>query len=226
MFIQKNGSKKDYKPLFILSYFVVYLILFACLEKLHSKPMHLIHLKIDDYIPFCEFFIIPYMLWFGYVAWGVLQMAFHNKADFYKLCAFLYTGMTVFLICSALYPNGHNLRPCVFLRDNLFTDLCAWLYETDTPTNLFPSIHVYNSIGIHLSIVHNQELRQNKVVCTLSFILMTLIILSTMFLKQHSVFDVGTALLLAFFMNQLVYHKYKYFILLRAKAKRRVYFKR
>lgn len=89
-------------------------------------------------------------MWFGYVAFGIAFTALHDKKEFYRLCAFLYTGMTVFLVISTLYPNGHNLRPYYFTHHNMFTALCEWLYSTDTPTNLFPSIHVYNSLGIHL----------------------------------------------------------------------------
>lgn len=39
----------------------------------------------------------------------------------------------------------------------------------------------------------------------ISFVLMTCIILATMFIKQHSVFDVSTALVLAYIMYRIVY---------------------
>ena len=81
------------------------------------------------------------------------------------------------------------------------------LYAADTPTNLFPSIHVYNSIGVHLAISHNEKLKKNKTLQFLSFVLMVSIILATMFLKQHSVFDVCTAFLLAYVMYLLVYRR-------------------
>ncbi|MBR4026039.1 MAG: phosphatase PAP2 family protein, partial [Lachnospiraceae bacterium] len=159
----------------------------------------------DDYIPFCEYFIIPYLLWFLYVAITVLYVGFTDRNEFYQLCAFLFTGMTLFLIISTIYPNGHFLRPTTFERTNIFTELCAWLYKTDTATNLFPSIHVYNSIAAHLAIVHSKKLKTNKVICALSCVLMISIVLSTVFLKQHSVFDLITGLLTAFVMYLLVY---------------------
>ena len=160
-----------------------------------------------DYIPFCEYFVIPYIMWFGYVAFGIAFTALHDKKEFYRLCAFLYTGMTVFLVISTLYPNGHNLRPYYFTHHNMFTALCEWLYSTDTPTNLFPSIHVYNSLGIHFAVMHSSYFKDKKHVQHASLVLCVLIILSTMFIKQHSVFDVSTAFMLAFVMYNVVYIK-------------------
>ena len=75
----------------------------------------------------------------------------------------------------------------------------------DTSTNVFPSIHVYNSIGAHLAVVHTPLLAENKKVRTGSFILCILIILSTVFIKQHSMFDVITAFIMAAVMYLVVY---------------------
>ena len=198
---------EKYKHLLLLLYFPVYMLWFTYLEKTVTTRFHVIHVALDDYIPFCEYFIIPYFLWFAYVAFGFIYMAVNNRSDFCKLCGFLYTGMTVFLIVSTVYPNGHFLRPMYFTHHNLCTMLCEFLYSTDTATNLFPSIHVYNSIGIHLAISHNEKHRKNKTLQLLSFLLMVSIILATMFLKQHSVFDVCTAFLLAYVMYLLIYRK-------------------
>jgi hypothetical protein len=170
-----------------------------------TSHFHVVHTRLDDLIPFCEFFVIPYFLWFGYVAWAFIYFGFRNRNDFYRLCAFLFTGMTVFLIISTVYPNGHYLRPEVFARDNIFTRLCVFLYQTDTATNLFPSIHVYNSVGVHLAVVNSERFRYDKRAKRISFVLMFSIILSTMFIKQHSTFDVITALLLCAVMNRIVY---------------------
>ena len=118
---------------------------------------------------------------------------------------FLFTGMTIFLIISTLWPNGHHLRPYIMPRENIFTRIVTQLYSIDTPTNLWPSIHVYNSIGAHLAVVHTPLLAENKKVRTGSFILCILIILSTVFIKQHSMFDVITAFIMAAVMYLVVY---------------------
>ena len=164
-------------------------------------------MAVDDMIPFVEYFIVPYLLWFAYVAIAVMYFFFKNKNEYYRLCTFLFIGMTVFLVISTVYPNGHYLRPVSFPRDNIFTDLVRSLYRTDTPTNLFPSIHVYNSIGVNIAIWHSENFKQNKQIRYGSAVLMVSIILSTMFLKQHSVFDVITGIVFSVFMYALVYSR-------------------
>ncbi len=194
-----------YRHGWILSYLFFYMAWFAYLEHTVTRRFHVVHMALDDYIPFVEVFIVPYLLWFGYVALAMVYLFFTNAQDFYKLCIFLFVGMTVFLLISTFYPNGHYLRPRVFERDNIFITLVKGLYIVDTPTNLFPSIHVYNSIGVHLSVIHSEQLREKKWIRRGSFVLMILIVASTMFLKQHSVFDVITGCITALVMYTLVY---------------------
>ena len=198
---------KKYKHSLLLLYLLIYFPWFSYLERTVTKRFHVIHMAIDDKIPFIEYFIVPYFLWFAYVAVAVLYFLFKNKGEYYRFCAFLFTGMTIFLIISTVYPNGHYLRPATFAHDNIFVNMVRALYKTDTATNLFPSIHVYNSIGVNIAIWHSENFKQNKPVRYGSAILMVSIILSTMFLKQHSVFDVITGIVLSVFMYTVVYAK-------------------
>ena len=198
-FLEKN------KHACLLLYLMIYFPWFHHLEKTVTTHFHVIHVALDDYIPFCEYFIIPYFLWFAYVAWSVLYFYFKNKDEYFRLCGMLFSGMTIFLIVSTIYPNGHYLRPVYFDHNNIFIQMVKMLYAADTPTNLFPSIHVYNSIAVNIAVWHSSNFKEKKWVRFGSSILMVLIILSTMFLKQHSVFDVVTGIGLSVFMYSLVY---------------------
>lgn len=194
----------------LLIYMAVYLVWFAWLEQKNVRNYQLIHVRMDDYIPFCEVFIIPYLLWFVYVAAVVIYLFFKNKQDYYKACVFLFTGMTIFLIISTLWPNGHDLRPAVMPRDNGFTHLISILWKTDTPTNLWPSIHVFNSMGAHFAVMQSRELarsRYGRLIRCASGILAVSIILSTVFIKQHSMFDVVTGCLMGAIMYTFVYRR-------------------
>ncbi len=192
----------------LIIYGIFYIVCFAYLESKPMRNMHMIHMAVDDYIPFCEYFIIPYFLWFAYVAAAVIFFFFQDKNDYYRLCTFLFTGMTVFLAVSAIYPNGHMLRPVLYGReDTIFIRMVRFLYAADTPTNLFPSIHVYNSLATHFAIINSSCFEQKKWIRTGSLILCISIILSTVFLKQHSMFDVLTAFGLAAIMHFAVYRR-------------------
>lgn len=189
----------------LIIYGIVYMSWFHHLENMTGRKYTIIHMAIDDRIPFCEFFIIPYFLWFAYIAWIVLYLFFKNKNDYYKSCTFLFTGMTVFLLVSTFFPNIQHLRPVTMPRDNIFTDLVSFLYRIDTSTNLWPSIHVYNSLGVYFAVMHNDRLGSSRKIKTCSFIMSMLIILSTVFLKQHSMFDVLTAFIMAAIVYTIVY---------------------
>lgn len=201
----------------MLAYVAVYLSWFAYLEKTVTRHYQVIHVAVDDHIPFLEIFIVPYLLWFLYIAGVVLYFFFKDKTDYRKTCIFLFTGMTIFLLISTLWPNGHHLRPVEFPRDNIFTHMVASLYQTDTPTNLWPSIHVYNSLGAHFAIMKSRHLAGHKIIRAGSLVLCISIVLSTMFLKQHSVYDVVTAFVMAGVMYSLVY---RYDILLAYRTMR------
>lgn len=189
----------------LLIYGIIYLTWFRHLEENVTGHYQIIHVSLDDVIPFCEVFVIPYMLWFAYVAVVVAYFFLHDRDDYFRIFVFLCTGMTVFLLISTLWPNGHRLRPYVMPRDNVFTYLVSALYKADTPTNLWPSIHVYNSLGCHIAVMKSRRLEKHKGIRIGSFILCTFIIMSTMFIKQHSVFDVVTAFIMAAIMYGIVY---------------------
>lgn len=194
---------RKYSHAWILSYVLLYLIWFVWLEK-NTQPRYWIHSPLDDLIPFVPVFIIPYILWFFYVAVMVVYLLFTSRHDYYHLCAYLFIGMTLCLVIYTIWPNGHHLRPNLTGQD-IFTRIVGHLYTLDTATNVAPSIHVYNSIGIHLAVMHNEKLRNKKGLQATSFIVALLIILSTVFLKQHSVDDVLYALPLALAMYFVVY---------------------
>ena len=84
-------------------YTVFYLLCFSYLENRHVR-YHIIDSSLDDKIPFCEYFIIPYLLWFLYIAVTVGYFLFFNEntTEFWSLILNLAIGMTLFLIVSYL----------------------------------------------------------------------------------------------------------------------------
>lgn len=194
-----------YSHAWVLLYVFIYMPWFTYLERTVTDQFFIIHSVFDDYIPFLEIFIVPYLLWFMYVAVTLGYFFFTDKNGFYKATALMFSGMTIFLVICTIFPNGLNLRPIVFPRDNIFVDMVKLLYQTDTPTNVLPSLHVYNSICCFLSISQSEKLRQYRLVQYVSLGLTILIVLSTMFLKQHSVVDVAAGCVMAYFIYQLIY---------------------
>lgn len=196
---------KRYRHAWVFLYALIYMPWFIYLEKHVTKNYYLIHSPLDDYIPFVEYFIVPYLLWFLFIALAIGYFFFTDTKGFYQLTAFLFTGMTIFLIICTVFPNGLDLRPVIFERDNIFVELVRHLYTTDTSTNVLPSIHVFNSIGVMIAVSHSEALKKHRRIQFFSYAMGLLIILSTMFLKQHSVTDVIAAAAMACVIYPLVY---------------------
>lgn len=190
-----------------LLYFFLYMQWFMWLENTITPDTNFtnLHVALDDMIPFCEYFIIPYLLWFLYIPLVLAVIFFSSRKEFYQASAYLFTGMSICLLICTLFPNGQDLRVESFERDNLFTTVMGLIYEADTNTNVFPSIHVFNSIGAFVILCKSSILRNRIWIKIGSGVLSILIILSTMFLKQHSVVDVIGGIILGGLMYIIVY---------------------
>lgn len=111
--------------------------------------------------------------------------------------------MTAALTCYILLPTGLALRPPMVQGDGLCAQLVRWLYTTDTPTNVCPSIHVFNSVTLALAYRRSQIFAgaNRRWLRAASYGLCIAICASTMLLKQHSCIDVAFGLALAFAMD-------------------------
>jgi membrane-associated phospholipid phosphatase len=200
----KNLLKK-YGHIWVLGYALIYLPWFHYLEVNVKGDYAIMHVTLDDLIPFNEYFVVPYVLWFVYMFVAFWYFFFTSKQEFYRMCTFLIAGMTISLLICTFFPNGTDLRVEVDPKQNVFCWLVHFIHRADTATNVFPSIHAYNSIGVHSAVMNSRSLKNKLIVRRASFLLMMTICLSTVFLKQHSVVDVLGATILGLFMYSLVY---------------------
>ena len=152
-----------YKHAWLLLYACIYLPWFCYLERTVTGNYHVMHAALDDLIPFCEYFIVPYLLWFFYVA-AAVAIPRSLQARLFPAVRFLFGGMTVCLAIYTVFPNGQILRPLVFPRDNLLTDAVRTIYLADPPINVCPSIHCFNSIGVNIAIRRSELGRRHKAV--------------------------------------------------------------
>lgn len=196
---------QKYNHAWIFLYAFIYIPWFFFIEQVSVTEYHIIYSPLDDLIPFCEYFVIPYYIWFPYMLVVFLYIFLASKEEFYKMAGLIITGMTFFLFLSSIYPNAHELRPDTFANSNIFTKLVAFTYSIDTPTNILPSIHVYNSIGCHIGIAKCESLKGKHLIKGISLTIATLIVLSTVFIKQHSVIDGFLAILLICIVYTLIY---------------------
>ena len=179
----------EFSHLKYLLFWPAYGLAFMILERFVTLDYTYMHCALDDGIPFCEYFIVPYLFWFVYLI-GMLMYTF-----FFDTKSFVYMMKLIIITCSAaiaayvIFPSAQNLRPPVFERDNIFTDIVRGFYEFDTNTNVCPSVHVSSSIVVMMAAWNSKHFHTAPY--RIAFITVTaLICLSTVFLKQHSVIDV------------------------------------
>ncbi len=196
---------KKYKHAVVLLYTPFYMLWFNYLEKNITKNYYIIHSRFDDMIPFNEYFIIPYLLWFLYIAIAVTYFLFKDRIEFLKYFSMLAIGMSICLLICYIFPNGTDFRPAINPNKNWESLIVSRLYSIDTNTNVFPSIHVYNSIVTYIAINKSKYFVKNHIVKIFSLILTFSICLSTIFLKQHSIIDMIGGAFLSYIMYNLIY---------------------
>lgn len=187
-------------PIYMMSYFVT--------EALvgENTDYWVSYLPLDDKIPFLEWFAPIYYFWALYLVLIGLYLLLKDGEGFKKFMIFLFGGMGASLLICLLFPNGQNLRPEVFPRENFFTEMVRLTYSVDTCTNVFPSMHVVGVIAATGAVFNNKVLRRYWLPAV---VLCILICASTVFLKQHSILDVYGGIALAIPLWLIVYRKKK-----------------
>ena len=181
----------------IAVWFVIYMGLFGFLEIVPPKDVHLIHCALDDRIPDMAIFIYPYVSWFPYII-VCAALAIKNLDDrqFKKAVLVLTTGMNIFLFISYVWPTGLDLRESiVYDLHTLSGKLLKFVQTMDTPKSVFPSMHVYVTLVLQYTLEMQKKLVPAWGIWV-GRVLVVLIVLSTMFTKQHSAVDVTAAIVM------------------------------
>ena len=186
-------NEPRFSHLKLLLGWVGYFLAYALTERLiPAEACHVVYSPLDDMIPFCEVFVIPYVFWYLLIVISLVYFALYNVDNFKNLSKYIIITQVVAMAIYVIYPNRQDLRPEVFPRDNFLTRGVALLYALDTNTGVCPSLHVAYSLGIASVWTKQKEAKlwwKAFVVVAVVFIC-----LSTAFLKQHSVVDALVAI--------------------------------
>lgn len=195
----------QFSHLKLLGGWIIYFILYFLTENLiPAEKCTPVHIWLDDVIPFCEWFLIPYVLWYGLIAFSLGYFALYNIDSFKKLSKYIFITQMVAMAIYILFPSRQDLRPEVFPRENFLTWCVGLIYSFDTSTGVCPSLHVAYSIGI--ASVWLREKGVKVIWKVLLVVLVILICLSTMFIKQHSATDFFAALPVCALAEVLVFY--------------------
>lgn len=187
---------KAHKYMLLTLYAPVYLAGFFLMEKLVPEGVDywVSYCPLDDMIPFNEYFVVPYYLWYPLLFAVGIYLMIKDVPEFKRYMLCIITGFTFSILFCIAFPNGQNLRPEIFARDNLFTDMVKLIYAADTNTNVLPSVHALGAIFAAVSLCRSRALKQKWIKISTS-LLAAIICMATCFIKQHSVLDVVASIM-------------------------------
>lgn len=191
--LPKLGTVSDYRHFWMLSFWILYLILYVVVEHAVTTDYWVSYLPLDDKIPFCEYFIVPYCMWHPLLFLMTVYLAFYDVETFRKYMWFVLAGLVSAIVVCWIFPNGQDLRPAEFPRHNVFTWMVSRIYAADTNTNVCPSMHVIGCVGLVAACCESPGLRRRHLQWVM-IPLGVLICISTVFVKQHSILDMFVAI--------------------------------
>ena len=196
---------------FMALYSIFYLSVFHYLEANVPLRSILVHCRLDDLIPFNEWFVLPYSSWFLLLAGVTAALWWCDTASYDKLCLTMFSGMTFCLILYMLLPNGLDIRPTVDAvgRSNIAMSIMQLIWRADASVNVCPSIHCQSSACMALAFSHSKLAKERPALKILAWVWAALICVSTVFTKQHSIIDVVCGLAVAFVWVPVVYRSTK-----------------
>lgn len=187
-------NSPEFSHVKLLLFWPLFGLCFLYVERFYPVSRYIsMHCALDDLIPFCELFLIPYLFWFVYLTGSVIYTFFFDVRSFRREMYFVIVTYSVTILIYLLFPTCQLLRPEVFPRDNLFTRFIAHFYAFDTNTNVCPSLHVIGSIAALIGFWDSPHFSSRKWRIA-SAVAAALVCISTVFIKQHSILDVLAAL--------------------------------
>ncbi|MGG0237205.1 phosphatase PAP2 family protein [Bacillus rhizoplanae] len=191
----ENNQRSSFLP---LCYILLLILVSFLYDVLNQSTVGAVNVttKIDAWIPFTKEFIVPYLLWFPYLYGALIYYCLADRKLYYVTLSSVILGN---LLSFSIYYMWQTTvtRPEVIGND-VFANLVRFIYSIDQPVNCFPSIHVLTTFVIMITAYKRK--RQNKWEYGLLTFVGALIILSTLFTKQHAFIDVITGIVVASFL--------------------------
>ncbi|GAB4263844.1 phosphatase PAP2 family protein [Thermincola ferriacetica] len=167
-----------------------------------GRGVHSLVTVVDRWIPFVKVFVLPYLGWYIFIFILLCYFCFKDRQTYYTTLIAL--NMTLLLSYLIFYFYQTTVPRPELVGADILTRLMAFVYSKDQPYNCFPSIHVSTSY-LMVKALRVSPLR-NRINSVAVGIIAGIIILSTLFVKQHVILDVLGGILLADIIFDVVYN--------------------
>ena len=102
-------GKGSYSCAFLLLGWPVYFLMYYLTETLIPRsrcvPMHL---WVDDLIPFCEWFVIPYVLWYFWIVFSLGYFLLRSPESFRRLQTYFIFSRSLPLPSASFFPTART----------------------------------------------------------------------------------------------------------------------
>lgn len=174
--------------------------------------------SIDGWIPFMNIFIWPYITAYLLNTFGVILITLKlDYEDYRKILTAYFINLAIAISFYLIIPM-QAIRPSFPPDESLNTWAMLLLHEAMLPFNTFPSAHVSYSF---LTLITTFWAKPGRVLTSVITIDVILVILSTLFIKEHVVADVIGGILaaiLSFMLRKKIYNLYTKFFPLKNSA--------
>ncbi|MGN7762962.1 phosphatase PAP2 family protein [Paenibacillus sp. 22594] len=154
----------------------------------HLRPVeHVLVTKMDQATPFIPVFSVFYFVWYPFIFITLILIFQKRSSAYYHTLVAVCIGILLCNVVFLVFPT-HVPRPQLGEGWNFFVPIT---YRFDEPYNAFPSIHV---LTCYLMQRGSREL--SKPVRLAVVVMGGLIILSTLFIKQHVIADAVAGIVL------------------------------
>ena len=181
--------KPQYRHALLLIVMLVLIGLFFLSEEMARGRYHIVHCDLDDMIPFNEYFILFYVIWFPFWIFMLLYAMCFEVRTYYRLMNYFILTYGIALTIFFVWPTGINLAPDSFPRDNFCTWLTKVIYTADENVSVFPSEHVIGAFAVVFAAADSKRFSKLLPMLVITFIAI-MITLSITFVKQHSAVDI------------------------------------
>lgn len=158
--------------------------------------------SIDRSIPFVPAFVLPYVLWYPFIIITLAYLCYADRIAYFKTLISFDLGL---IACYTIYFFFQTTVPRpVVMGNGFFPALLRFVYSSDKPYNCFPSIHVLTCY-LMIKGVKWSKVRK-KIVLPVVSASAVLIILSTLFIRQHVFLDILSGVFLGDLIFSFVYY--------------------
>ena len=185
--------------LFIVIYAIVATTLYDLVAEITlNRASPVFYTPLDYMIPFEPLFVIIYVfIFYPFVLFTIGYFAYVRPEKFDRVFVALMIVYAISYLTYLIYPVRMD-RPDLSGRTDFLSRVMNKYYEDDLPVNCFPSLHAANSTlsAYFLS-------REKPKYAFLFWLIAVLVMVSTLFVRQHVIADEIAGFLVAFFASYI-----------------------